>query len=182
MSCNKNQYDRPESPSMVEPMTKMRSNYTYESIGLPGDDQSQFADLQNAYSYTPTMAEFKNNLMQKSLFGAPSEKPLSETAEINANLNNLLSRTTSSKADQIDDIINSVYIPPQQKNNMLTKQNYYRNMPIIERKRTSSLECFVWIILFLVVLGVIYWMFSSYDSNTFDLPTDTGNFVVTLPE
>src|SRR5688572_27486053 len=185
MSCNKEMSNR-ISPdlSTVEYMKKMRPGVpssTYESVGLAAeDDQSQFADLQNAYSYTPTMAEFKNKLMQKSLFRAP-EKPLSETAEINAGLNDLLSRATPSKADQIDDIINSVYVPPQ-KNNTLARQNYYRDMPIIERKRTSPLECLVWIILFLVVLGVICWMFSSYDPPVYDLPTDTNNFVVTLPE
>lgn len=184
MSCNKELSNR-ISPDLsnVEYMQKIRPGVpssTYESVGLSGDDQSQFADLQNAYSYTPTMTEFKNKLMQKSLFKAP-ENPLSETAEINANLNDLLSRVSPSKADQVNDIIDSMYDPPQQ-NNTPMRQNYYRNMPIIEKKKMSTCECLIWIVLFFVVLGIIGWMFTSYDSTVSDLRTDTNNFVVTLPE
>jgi len=209
MSCNKEQYDNRDlarqgaDPAIMEHMKSLRSGYSYESVGNPADDQtldnSKFADLHNAYSYTPTMAEFKNRLMQKTIFKNPNDVPfadsegtfakqrvpLSETAEINKGLSNLLSRHVTSKADQVDDIIDSMYAQPQRDNMMMRQDRpaYQQRMPMIEKNKTSLCELLMWIFLLLIVICIICWMFNSYHHDSVDyIQTDTHNFVVTLPE
>lgn len=182
MSCKKQ--------PVMEHMKKLRSSYPYESVGPnmnEHDDSSRFADLQSAYSYTPAMDEFKQKLMTGSLFGGPASPPVGpaevapEAAEINANLSTFLAQPIPSKADQVEDIINSVYEQPRRR--ILPQQNIRTAMPVIKKKDTDMCEIIMWIVLLALALAAICWMFAEYDYNPFDnVSGNAPDLVVSLPK
>lgn len=181
MSCKKQ--------PVMEHMKKLRSSYPYESVGPntnEHDDSSRFADLQSAYSYTPAMDEFKQKLMTGSLFGGPAQMGPVEVApeaeEINANLSNFLAQPMPSKADQVEDIINSVYEQPRPRQRMLPRQNIRAPTPMIKKKDTDTCEIIMWVILLALALAAICWMFAEYDYNPLDdVAEGAPNLVVSLP-
>ena len=58
---------------------------------MPNTDMGNFADLQTAYSYTPTMSEFKNKIMQNNNF-FQTEKTLPDLGSGAMHLSSNLSR------------------------------------------------------------------------------------------